>query len=105
MKFKIFHQKDTSNLARIDQMNSSYSNDIYIYFDSIWVVRNNMKFQNSEVDSIALTKEIKMLLFYFIIKLNFDDTIRNQEVMVVMMSEMIIQFWTIIAVKVIFELK
>ena len=52
-----------------------------------------MKFQNSEVDSIALTKEIKMLLFYFIIKLNFDDTIRNQEVMVVMMSEMIIQFW------------
>ena len=93
-------------------MNSSYSNDIYIYiyFDSIWVVRNNMKFQNSEVDSIALTKEIKMLLFYFIIKLNFDDTIRNQEVMVVMMSEMIIQFWTIIAVKVrlclvIFELK
>ena len=78
-------------------MNSSYSNDIYIYiyiyFDSIWVVRNNMKFQNSEVDSIALTKEIKMLLFYFIIKLNFDDTIRNQEVMVVMMSEMIIQFW------------
>lgn len=68
-----------------------------------------MKFQNSEVDSIALTKEIKMLLFYFIIKLNFDDTIRNL-VMVVMMSEMIIQFWTIIAVKVrlclvIFELK